>query len=64
MVHAGAYCGLGAEERGSAKAIAENLWHDWLTVPILSLIIGEAAARALALAVADEVWMLENAIIR
>ena len=61
---AGAYCGIGAEERGQGQAIAENLitMID-LKVPIISILIGEGGSGgALALAVADEVWMLENAI--
>ncbi|ACL75302.1 acetyl-CoA carboxylase carboxyltransferase subunit alpha [Ruminiclostridium cellulolyticum] len=60
----GAYCGIGAEERGQGQAIAENLitMID-LKVPIISILIGEGGSGgALALAVADEVWMLENAI--
>ena len=61
---AGAYCGLGAEERGQGQAIAENLMEMMtLRVPILSVMIGEGGSGgALALAVADEVWMLENAV--
>ncbi len=60
---AGAYCGIGAEERGQGQAIAENLiCMMGLTVPIVSFVIGEGGSGgALALAVADEVWMLENA---
>jgi len=60
---AGAYCGIGAEERGQGQAIAENLMCMMgLHVPIISLLIGEGGSGgALALAVADEVWMLENA---
>ena len=54
---AGAYCGIGAEERGQGQAIAENLMEmAGLTVPILSVIIGEGGSGgALALAVANEV---------
>ena len=61
---AGAYCGLGAEERGQASAIAANLMEMMgLKTPILSLPIGEGGSGgALALAVADEVWMMENAV--
>ncbi len=60
----GAYCGIGAEERGQGQAIAENLMEMMtLRTPILSIFIGEGGSGgALALAVADEVWMLENAI--
>jgi len=60
----GAYCGIGAEERGQGQAIAENLMEMMtLDVPIISIIVGEGGSGgALALAVADEVWMLENAI--
>ena len=61
---AGAYCGLGAEERGQASAIAANLMEMMgLKTPILSLLTGEGGSGgALALAVADEVWMMENAV--
>ena len=61
---AGAYCGLGAEERGQASAIAANLMEMMgLKTPILSLLIGEGGSGgARALAVADEVWMMENAV--
>jgi acetyl-CoA carboxylase carboxyl transferase alpha subunit len=60
----GAFCGIGAEERGQGHAIANNLMEMMgLKVPILSIIIGEGGSGgALALGVADEVWMLENAI--
>jgi len=60
----GAYCGIGAEERGQGQAIAENLMEMMtLKTPVLSILIGEGGSGgALALAVADEVWMLENAI--
>lgn len=59
----GAYCGIEAEERGQGQAIAQNIYEmSALKVPILSLMIGEGGSGgALALAVADEVWMLENA---
>ncbi len=61
---AGAYCGLGAEERGQGSAIATNLVRMMgLRTPVLSVLIGEGGSGgALALAVADEVWMLENAV--
>lgn len=60
----GAYCGIGAEERGQGEAIARNLLEmAALTVPVLSVIIGEGGSGgALALAVANEVWMLENSM--
>ncbi len=60
----GAFCGLEAEERGQGEAIARNLYEmSSLKVPILSIVIGEGGSGgALALAVADEVWMLENSI--
>ncbi len=60
----GAYCGVGAEERGQGQAIAENLMTMMgLSVPIIAVLIGEGGSGgALALAVADRVWMLENAI--
>ncbi|MCL2883175.1 MAG: acetyl-CoA carboxylase carboxyl transferase subunit alpha [Coriobacteriia bacterium] len=60
----GAYCGIGAEERGQGQAIAENLTEMMaLKTPVISVIIGEGGSGgALALAVADEVWMLENSI--
>ena len=60
----GAFCGIGAEERGQGHAIANNLMAMMsLKVPILSIVIGEGGSGgALALGVADEVWMLENAI--
>jgi len=61
---AGAFCGIGAEERGQGQAIAENLAEMMaLKTPILSILTGEGGSGgALALAVADEVWMLENAV--
>ena len=60
----GAYCGVGAEERGQGQAIAENLMEmSTLCVPIISILIGEGGSGgALALAVADNVWMLQNAV--
>ena len=60
----GAYCGIGAEERGQGQAIAENLMEmSTLCVPIISILIGEGeSGGALALAVADRVWMLQNAV--
>ena len=60
----GAYCGVGAEERGQGQAIAENLLEmSTLCVPIISILIGEGGSGgALGLAVADRVWMLQNAV--
>ena len=60
----GACCGVGAEERGQGQAIAENLMElTTLCVPVISVLIGEGGSGgALALAVADRVWMLENAV--
>ena len=60
----GAYCGIGAEERGQGQAIAENLMEmTTLCVPVVSILIGEGGSGgALALAVADRVWMLQNAV--
>ncbi len=60
----GAFCGLEAEERGQGEAIARNLYEmSELRVPILSMIIGEGGSGgALAMAVSDEVWMLENSV--
>ena len=61
---AGAYPGVGSEERGQGEAIARNLLEmSDLKVPIIAIIIGEGGSGgALALAVADKVWMLENSI--
>lgn len=58
----GAFCGIEAEERGQGEAIARNLFEfSSLKTPILSIVIGEGGSGgALALAMADEVWMLEN----
>ena len=60
----GAFCGLEAEERGQGEAIARNLFEmSGLTVPVLAIVIGEGGSGgALAMAVADEVWMLENSV--
>lgn len=60
----GAFCGIEAEERGQGEAIAKNLFEmSSLTVPILSIVIGEGGSGgALAMAVANEVWMMEHAI--
>ncbi|WP_026894006.1 acetyl-CoA carboxylase carboxyltransferase subunit alpha [Clostridiisalibacter paucivorans] len=60
----GAYCGLGAEERGQGQAIAVNLMEmSTLKVPIVSVVIGEGGSGgALGLAIADSIAMLENSI--
>lgn len=60
----GAFCGIEAEEKGQAEAIARALFEmSDMTVPILSVVIGEGGSGgALALAVANEVWMLEHSI--
>jgi acetyl-CoA carboxylase carboxyl transferase subunit alpha len=60
----GAFCGIGAEDRGQGQAIAENLMEMMaLKVPVISVVIGEGGSGgALGLAVADQVWMLENAV--
>jgi len=60
----GAYPGLGAEERGQAEAIAFNLYKmSTLETPIISVITGEGGSGgALALGVADRVYMLSNTI--
>lgn len=60
----GAFCGIGAEERGQGEAIARNLMEmSRLRVPIVSIILSEGGSGgALAIAVSDRVWMLENAI--
>ena len=59
----GAFCGKEAEERGQGEAIARNLYEmSALKVPVLCLMIGEGGSGgALAMAVGNEVWMLENA---
>ena len=60
----GAYCGIGAEERGQGQAIAECLTQTAaLQTPVISVLIGEGGSGgALALAAGDRVWMLENAV--
>lgn len=60
----GAYCGIGAEERGQGAAIAENLMEMMtLKTPIVSVVTGEGGSGgALALSVADSIFMLENAV--
>ena len=59
----GAYPGVGAEERGQARAIAENIHEMFgIRVPILAVVLGEGGSGgALGIAVADRVGMLENA---
>lgn len=60
----GADPGIGAEERGQGEAIATNLMMmSSLKTPVISIVIGEGGSGgALALSVADEIWMLEHAI--
>ncbi len=60
----GAFPGLEAEERGQGEAIARNLYEmSALKVPIVSIFIGEGGSGgALAMAVANEVWMLSNSV--
>lgn len=60
----GAFCGLGAEERGQGEAIAKNLMEmSRLKTPIISIIIGEGGSGgALALGVGDKIYMLEHSI--
>lgn len=60
----GAFCGIEAEERGQGQAIANNLYEmSSLKIPVLSIVIGEGGSGgALAMAVANEVWMLENSM--
>lgn len=60
----GAYPGIGAEERGQGEAIARNLLEmSKLTVPVIAVVIGEGGSGgALALGVANKVFMLENSI--
>jgi acetyl-CoA carboxylase carboxyl transferase subunit alpha len=60
----GAYPGVGAEERGQANSIAENLaTMMYIKVPMLAIVLGEGGSGgALAIGVADETWMFANAI--
>ena len=60
----GAFCGMEAEERGQGEAIAENILEMMgLRTPVISVVIGEGGSGgALALAAADRVYMLENAV--
>jgi acetyl-CoA carboxylase carboxyl transferase subunit alpha len=60
----GAFCGVGAEERGQGEAIARNL-HEFMTLrtPIVAVVLGEGGSGgALAIGVCDELAMLENAL--
>ncbi len=61
---AGAYCGVGAEERGQGEAIARNLMDMMsLKVPVVAIVMGEGGSGgALAIGVADELAMLSNTI--
>ena len=60
----GAYPGIGAEERGQALAIAENLEEMFkIKTPILSVVIGEGGSGgALGIAIADKVFMMEYSV--
>lgn len=60
----GAFCGIGAEERGQGQAIAENLMEMMsLKVPTIAVLVGEGGSGgALALGVTDRVWIMENAV--
>ena len=60
----GAFCGADAEERGQGEAIAGNILEMMgLKVPVITIVIGEGGSGgALALAAADRVYMLENAV--
>ena len=60
----GAFCGVEAEKRGQGEAIAKNI-AEFMTLktPVISVVLGEGGSGgALAMATADEVWMLENSI--
>lgn len=61
---AGAFCGVGAEERGQGEAIARNLYEFMgLRIPVISVITGEGGSGgALGIAVANEVFMMQNAM--
>ncbi|AMP21438.1 acetyl-CoA carboxylase carboxyltransferase subunit alpha [endosymbiont 'TC1' of Trimyema compressum] len=60
----GAFCGISAEERGQGEAIARNLYEmSALKVPIITIFTGEGGSGgALAIAVSDKIYMLENSI--
>ncbi len=59
----GAFCGMEAEELGQGEAIARNLYEmSAFQVPVICMMIGEGGSGgALALAVGNQVWMMENA---
>ncbi len=60
----GAYCGIGAEERGQGESIARNLMEmSSLKVPIIAIVVSEGGSGgALAISVSDEIWMFENSV--
>lgn len=60
----GAFCGIGAEERGEAESIARNLMEmSNLKVPVICIVIGEGSSGgALGIGVGNRVYMLENAV--
>ena len=60
----GAFCGIGAEERGEAESIARNLMEmSNLKVPVIAIVIGEGSSGgALGIGVGNKVYMLENAV--
>ena len=60
----GAYPGIGAEERGQGEAIAKSMFEmAKLKVPVICFIIGEGSSGgALAVAIGNKVYMLENAV--
>ena len=60
----GAYPGIGAEERGQGEAIAKSMFEmSKLQVPIIAIVIGEGSSGgALAVSIANKIYMLENAI--
>lgn len=60
----GAFCGIGAEERGQGEAIARNLYEFMgLRTPVVSVVTGEGGSGgALGIAVANEVYMMQNAM--
>ncbi len=60
----GAFCGIGAEERGMGEAIARNMMElSRLKTPVVSILIGEGGSGgAIALAVSDRLAMVENSV--